>query len=171
MLSIGSYVSYRAEGVCKISDIRTENFGVLGRDVLYYVLNPVGDEKSVFFVPVDNERLVSMMRKILSADEITDMIKASLLRGGEWISDSKQRSNRFKEILSVGEREELVLMIHILKRHIDDAAENGKKSYITDVNAMKRASKILFDEFSMTIPMSSPDDVIALIEKIYEENK
>lgn len=65
MYEVGGYVSYRSDGVCKIIDIRKENFGVVGKDTLYYVLSPVSDEKSTFFVPVDNEALVSMMRKVL----------------------------------------------------------------------------------------------------------
>lgn len=169
MFGIGSYVSYRSEGVCKITDIRKENFGALGKDTLYYVLTPLNDEKSTFFVPTDNEHLVSMMRKVLSADEIYELIRGVAKREYEWIDDSKRRSAHFKEILANGEREELVYLVHTVKRYIDEQTAVGKKVYVTDIGAMKRANKLLFDEFSRMIPMSSPEDMTDLIEKICNE--
>lgn len=169
MFEIGSYVSYRSEGVCKITDIRKENFGVLGKDTLYYVLTPAGDEKSTFFVPTDNEYLVSMMRKMLSAEEIYELIRRVARREHEWIEDSKRRSTHFKEILANGDREELVLLVRSVKRYINEQTSAGKKVYVTDLGAMQRANKLLFDEFSRMIPMSSPDEVPDLIEKICSE--
>ena len=171
MYNIGAYVSYRSEGVCKIVDIRKENFGTVGKDTLYYVLTPANDEKSTFFVPVDNKSLVAMMRKILCAEEIIELIKEVSKTEMEWIPDSKQRGARFKEILANGERAELIMLVHTVKRHMDEQTALGKKTYISDLNAMKRACKLLFDEFSMMIPMSSPDETTELIEKIYCEYK
>ncbi len=171
MFNIGSYVSYRSEGVCKISDIRKENFGVIGKDTLYYVLTPLTDEKSVFFVPVDNDNLVSMMRKLLDAEEITSLVKHVTSQDTEWIENSKLRINHFREIFAAGEREELIRLIHTVKLHTQLNDTNGKKSYITDINAMKRAARILFDEFSMMLDLKTPDEVIDFIENISTENK
>ena len=71
MFAVGSFVVYRAEGVCRISDIKAESFGVIGSKENYYILTPLNDEKSTVFVPVANETLVGMMRPLLSAEEIT----------------------------------------------------------------------------------------------------
>ena len=35
MFDIGSYVIYRSEGVCVVSDIREENFGIIGKSEKY----------------------------------------------------------------------------------------------------------------------------------------
>ena len=172
MFKIGDYVSYRTDGVCKISDLRKENFGAFGKDTLYYVLNPIGDEKSTFFVPADNEKLVSMMRRLLTAEEIIDLIKAIAHRDPEWISDSKQRGAHFKEVLSEGNPEELLFLIHTLNTHMKAQSAEGKKLYVTDTNALKRACRMLHEEFAMMLPLSTPDDVAELVEKICtEENE
>lgn len=170
MYNVGAYVSYRSEGVCKIVDIRHESFGAVGKDTLYYVLSPLNDQKSTFFVPVDNGALVAMMRKMLSAEEIVELIREVSRTKTEWITDSRQRGSSFKEILSNGERAELILLIHTIKAHMEERSAAGKKTNISDINAMKRAAKMLFEEFSMMIPMSTPDELIELIEKIYSEN-
>ena len=41
MFEIGSYVSYRAEGVCVIADIRNESFGAIGASTKYYILSSI----------------------------------------------------------------------------------------------------------------------------------
>ena len=57
MFEIGSYVAYRSEGVCVISDIRAETFGAPNNSELYYILTPVRHTQSTLFVPVKNENL------------------------------------------------------------------------------------------------------------------
>ncbi len=171
MFKIGSYVSYRSEGVCVISDIREEAFGSPQNAKLYYVLNPKDDAKSTFFVPADNEALVAMMRKLLSAREIEKMIAEVSARPDEWIAETKPRGVYFKKLLDLGEREDLVFLVHNIKCNIDAQTALGKKPYLSDVNSLTRAAKLLLSEFSMAMPMSSIDEVIEFIEKIYAENR
>ena len=166
MFEIGSYVSYRADGVCKIADIRKESFGVLAEPALYYVLHPIHDEKSIFFVPVDNGMLVAKMRPLLSADEITALIKRVAERPLEWIPEAKPRANFFKRILSEGEREELIYLVRLLKIHTETMQSQGKKVYATDDAAAKRAAQLLFAEFSMVLPIESPNDIPDFIESV-----
>ena len=74
MFEIGSYVMYRAEGVCKISDIRDESFGAIGGQEKYYILSPLNDDKSTVYVPMGNDALLGMMRPLMSAEEICRMV-------------------------------------------------------------------------------------------------
>ena len=166
MFEIGSYVSYRADGVCKVADIRKESFGVLAEPPLYYVLHPIHDEKSIFFVPVDNQTLVAKMRPLLTKDEIVSLIKKVSERPLEWISEPKPRANFFKNILSEGEREELVYIVRLLKVHAEAMQAQGKKVYATDDAAAKRAAQLLFAEFSMVFPIESPNDISDFIESV-----
>ena len=141
MFEIGSYVSYRADGVCKVADIRKESFGVHAEPTLYYVLHPKHDEKSIFFVPVENPKLVAMMRPLLSADEIAALIKKVSERALEWIPETKPRALYFKNILSIGEREELIYLVRLLRVHTEVTTAQGKKVYATDISAAKRAAQ------------------------------
>ena len=166
MFEIGSYVSYRADGVCKIADVREESFGVLAEPSLYYVLHPINDEKSIFFVPTNNEILVGKMRPLLSRDEITALVRAVSERPLEWIAEPKPRANFFKNILSEGEREELVYIVRLLKVHAEAMQAQGKKVYATDDAAAKRAAQLLFAEFSMVFPIESPNDISDFIESV-----
>lgn len=163
MFEIGSYVSYRAEGVCVICDIREERFGALGETAKYYILSPVGDEKSTVFVPMENEALMALMRPLLSAEEILSL--ASEVRGErlEWIEESRLRNLKFREILSLGDRRELMVLINTVLEHNEMITKLGKKVGATDENALYRAKTMLFEEFSMTTDLASSDELLLLL--------
>ncbi len=86
MFKIGSYVVYRSEGVCVVSDIRTVSFGALG-STEYYILTPISDKKSTVFVPVHNEALTSQMRGLLNAEKFSELIEECRGKTLEWTAD------------------------------------------------------------------------------------
>ena len=163
MFEIGSYVSYRAEGVCVIADIREERFGALGGIGKYYILAPIGDEKSTVFVPCDNENLVSMMRPLLSAEEILAMVEELREERIEWIEESRLRNLRFREIFSVGDRRQLIVLLNTVIEHSERIRALGKKVGSTDENAIYRAKTMLFEEFSMTTDLRDADEILLLL--------
>ena len=163
MFDIGSYVSYRAEGVCVISDIREERFGALGGLAKYYILSPVGDEKSTVFVPMDNEGLVSMMRPLLSAQEIMATVEELRDERMEWIEESRVRNVRFREIFAEGDRRKLIVLLNTVVEHSEMLRSIGKKVGSTDENAQYRAQTMLFEEFSMTTDLKSIDEILPLL--------
>ena len=163
MFEIGSYVSYRAEGVCVICDIREERFGALGDAAKYYILSPVGDEKSTVFVPMENEELLSLMRPLLSAEEILSLVSELRDERLEWIEESRLRNLKFREILSLGDRKQLIVLVNTVAEHNELVLSLGKKVGSTDENALYRAKAMLFEEFSMTTDLRLPEEILPLL--------
>lgn len=163
MFEIGSYVIYRSEGVCQISDIRQEHFGTAGVENTYYILTPLNDPKSTLFVPTDNEKLVGMMRRLLSAEEICRMAEEVRSERLEWIPESRARNNVFRELLSIGDRRTLMVMVNTVEEHLKAQIQQGKKPTATDQNVLRRAKKLLIDEFSATTNLRTEEEVSALL--------
>ena len=159
MFEIGSYVMYRAEGVCKISDIRDESFGAIGVQEKYYILSPLNDEKSTVYVPMGNNALLGMMRPLISAEEICRMVLELKDERLEWIPDSRARNTAFRELLSRGDRRELIVLLHTIWEQI----EGGKRPTGSDEAAIKRAKKLLYEEFSITTDLASEEAVESLL--------
>ena len=160
--AVGDAVVYRAEGVCDIVDIRKETFArPEGED--YYILSPRNDANSSIYVPVYNEQLTALMRQILTRDELLRMLGE--LRGErlEWRPESRARNVMFREILAIGDRRALVVLVLTIKERIEQMAAEGKKAGSTETGALARACKLLRDEFSLVIPLSGDDDLIALL--------
>lgn len=161
---IGSYVIYRAEGICDIVDIRRESFAG-GEKADYYILSPRNDPNSMLYVPVDNEKLTAMMRPLLCETEIRALIAELRDERLEWIDDSRARNSRFKEILSEGDRRSVLVLLNTVRERIAMNEANGKRSGTTDTGALSRACKLLRDEFSHAIPMDSDLQLFALLDE------
>lgn len=172
MFDVGNYVIYRNEGVCEVSDIREETFGAVGRSETYYILTPLSSKGATIFVPLNNETLVSYMKPVLSASQINGL--AEKLRDSriDLTCDVREKNNRFKEILSLCDTEELIALVNTLSERIADAEMSGKKPLSTELNSLRRAEKILFDQFSPTTDIASPQDILPLLSgKIKVESK
>lgn len=164
MLEKGSYVIYRSEGVCIIRDICKQSFGAIGNTEDYYILSPVKDPKSTVFVPVGNTVLVSFMRELLSAAQINALAAEQRGKRLEWISDSRSRNNALKEILARGDRKELIVLINTVSEKLDEIRQSGRKVGAADLTALSRAKKMLYEEFSATTDISSPDGILPLLK-------
>ncbi len=162
---VGENVVYRANGVCNIIDIRRESFGRSGDAPEYYILAPQNDPNSLLYVPVHNENLTSMIRPLLSYEDICDLIRR---RKGEriaWIPESRARNNAFRDVLERGDREEVIVLLATVRDHICNVTASGKKVGSTDENTLRRAAKLLRDEFSPAIPLKTDDDLFALLDQ------
>ena len=163
MFAIGSYVIYRSEGVCRVTDVREEKFGAIGGAEKYYILTPVSDPKSTVFVPTNNERLVSMMRHLLSAEEIGALCASLREERMEWIADNRARNNAFRDLLAIGDRRELIVLLNTVTEHIEEAVAAGKKPTATDEYARKQAAKLLLDEFCATSAIADEIELLAIV--------
>lgn len=151
MHGIGENIVYGSSGVMTIIDIREEV--VLGEVKKYYVLKASGAHSdSLTFVPVDNERLVSMMRPLLTKGEILDILhSANDAPECEWVKDNRVRSERFKNILDSGDRARMISMIRSIYKTGQRRVEEGKKNYLSDENAMRKAEKLINSEFAIVL--------------------
>ena len=72
MLKIGDTVLYGTTGVCRVTGETEREIG--GEKKVYFVLCPLSQGKCTVFVPKDNELLLKKARKILSKEEILEII-------------------------------------------------------------------------------------------------
>ncbi len=163
MFKVGDYISYRAEGVCVISDIRKETFNALGKSEEYYILSPLGDMNSKLYVPVLNENLTSQMKPLLSEAEMRSLADELRDRRMEWMTDSRARSSALKLMLARGERNELIVFVNTFYARISDTEGGKKKHTAGDENTFRRAKKMLLDEFSKTTSLKTDADLMALL--------
>ncbi len=161
--AVGDAVVYRAEGVCDIVDIRKETFGTSGDGEDYYILSPRNDSNSSIYVPVYNEKLTAMMRPIVTRDELAAMLDELREMRLEWLPESRARNTAFREILSLGDRRALIVLVLTVKERVEQTIASGKKPGSTETGALSRACKLLRDEISLVTPLRSDDELIALL--------
>lgn len=145
---IGEYVSYGINGMCNIEDIRPMQLSQSVEKMMYYILRPESNPKSTIFVPVNNQKLVSKMRELMTKDEINAMLVRMKDRTLEWEKDVRFRTESFHEILNNGVNQDLILMIRCLHRKRQELVQLGKKLPARDSNALKTAERLVEEEFA-----------------------
>ena len=145
---IGEYVSYGINGMCNIEDIRPMQLSQSVEKMMYYILRPESNPKSTIFVPVNNQKLVSKMRDLMTKDEINAMLTRMKDRTLEWEKDIRFRTESFHEILNNGVNQELILMIRCLHRKRQELVQLGKKLPARDSNTLKTAERLVEEEFA-----------------------
>ncbi|MBR5449550.1 MAG: hypothetical protein IKV43_06130 [Clostridia bacterium] len=165
MFSIGEKVVYGAYGVMEVIDMRDVTFDDRVRK--YYVLREAGNNtSSETLVPMDNEIVVSHMKRLLTKEEMIDAIRAAKAETDfHWPPDNRARAEYFKTVIASGDRVAILVMIRSVIEAGKLRAAEGKKNFLSDETAMRKAEKVLYSEIAlvMEIPLS---DVVRFIENV-----
>lgn len=149
MFKINDCVVYRTNGVCRITDIKKEQFGSETKE--YYVLTPVFGNTSTVYVPLDSKELTDKMKQIIPAQEVHGIIDRALHCPTKWIENDRQRSKEYSAILEKGDAVELFSLVGILIHHKEELEAAGRKFRVTDKRIMEAAQKILYEEFAISL--------------------
>ena len=153
-------VLYGTNGVCRVAEIVPKNFG--GKITEYYVLRPIRNSHNTIYVPVQNQALASKMRRVLSPEEIYALIQAMPEVNALWYEDENERKEKFREIITRGDRQELIRVMKALYLHQREQQARGKKLHLADERFFKEAEKMLYEEFAIVLNME-PEQVVPLI--------
>lgn len=165
MYQVKDAVLYGMQGVCEIEAIEEKEF--FGEKRMYYVMRQVYQNASTIYIPVDNEKSISKMRKVLSAEEIKPLILGMPEEKTKWIVNDAVRKEKFKEVLQGGKREELIVLIKSVYLHKQKLLEEGKKKlHVADENAMKDAERLLYDEFAYVLKLERNEVLPFILEQI-----
>ncbi len=162
LFKAGEVVLYGTNGVCEIVEIKKMK---VGKEKLeYYVLKPICTKTSTLFVPTGNDKLVSKMRYVLSADKIKDILE-SLDDSEDWIEDKNVRFEFCKEVISGGDFEKLVKLVRSLRFHEMAQHQLGKHLHISDDRFLKEAEKMVCDEVSIVLDIDRKEVVPLLLRQ------
>ena len=155
MFQIGDAVFYGTDGVCRITAIVRKAVGGLLRD--YYELHPVYRRDAVLYLPTDNEKVCSRLRRVLTRDEIMTAIRAIPEEECLWVDSDNRRKELCQEVLRSGDHVRLIRMIKSLYGRRDILKEQGRRMHAADENFLKEAEKILHEEFAYVLNISQTD--------------
>ncbi len=164
MYQIGDRVVYGIHGVCSVKDL--EERMIDRKRVTYLVLEPVGQDGSRYLVPTHNQAAMSKVRKMLSAEELEDLLSAEHVREDTWIQDENLRKQTYRDKISSGDRAVLMQLVCTLYRHKVDQLALGKKVHQCDDNFLRDAEKLLAGEIAVVMHMELPQAIAYLREKL-----
>ena len=160
MYQVDDLVMYRNIGVCKIVDIcEREQFDTVG---VYYTLKPLNDERSTIFVNVENKKV--MMRYLLSANEVHDLLENIDSIDGYSCDNDRERDAHYKELINSGDTVNWIQVIKGLYGRKMERMKKGKDLSQQEERLYRTAEKLFNSEIAYTlgIPM---EDVVDYISK------
>lgn len=149
MYEIGERVLYGIHGICDVTAV--EERTVDRKKVRYLVLEPTEQTGARFLVPTHNEAALAKLRPILTREDLECLIRSDAVKQDAWIADENQRKQRYRELISSGDRAELIRMVGTLHRHRQEQLAAGRKFHLCDENFLRDAEKLLSAEFSMVL--------------------
>lgn len=164
MFSVDDRIIYGATGVCKITDIVENELTGVVRE--YYVLKPVDTDKSVIYVPVDNEKLTSRMREVPSQKELKSMLNKAKGEQLPWIENNLERNEHFHSILNDGDVQRIVVLFRTLHSRSLELSSRGKHLQKADERIYKDCSKLLCSEFSSILNLPQSDVLSVILDSV-----
>ena len=155
MFQVGDRVVYGIHGFCDIRDAETQR--VDQKEVTYLVLEPLGQPGSRYMVPTHNAVAMGKLKKMLNREELEMLLQSDSVRQDSWIRDEGQRKQAYRELISSGDRERLMAMVHTLYRHKAEQTASGRKVHLCDDNFLRDAEKLLMGEVAIVMGMSSDE--------------
>lgn len=162
MFQINDTVSYGTQGVCTVSGIKKMNLS--GKQEDYYILKPIYQTHSTIYVPVSNEALVAKMRRVISREEIQELIRIMPDEDTIWIENDAERKEKYQQIISSGNRQKLVQLIKTLYLEQSKRQNAGKRLRQSDEQLFKRAENLLYSEFALVLDIK-PEQVVPFLHE------
>ena len=151
-------VVHESAGVCRVTDIQMMN----RPQREYYVLSPLYDKNSTFYIPTDSTQ--NPLRPVMTREQALALIEQipgmTELRFAS-INDEKACA---ADILSSGDQlrlAQLTKTMHQLQQR--RGRTKSKNAYATDRGILRQAERLLFGELavSLEMPVDSVSDFIA----------
>ena len=99
----------------------------------------------MYYVPTDNERLVSKLRLPLTREEIDAAIDSVKDAPVQWIDDRTERQKQCHAALHESDVRQILLIVGMLYLHKQNLSEENKRLSSTDETILRDAEKLLPD--------------------------
>lgn len=169
MYQVKDRILYGTHGVCEIVAMEEKEF--MGAKKEYYVLKPFSDDAATLFVPVGSEKAESKMRRLLTEEEIHELIRNMPYEEANWINNENERKEKYRKIIAGGDRTELIQMIKALYYHKQKREEKGKRLYISDERFFHEAERLLYEEFQYVLNIKRDELMPMIFEEIQKSQE
>ena len=168
MFKKGEYVIYGNVGACQIIDISTLDIHGAPKDRLYYILEPVKQNKSRVFTPVDNKKVI--IRKIIPKEDVEMLLDDIPNIKALSVEDEKFREQIYKDCIKSCQCRKVLSLIKTIYLRKEERLNQGKKLSATDEKYFKLAQENLHTELaiSLKIPVEQMKDYILNKVKIQQ---
>ena len=164
MYQIGEKVMYGVHGVCLVAAQEVKQLD--RKSVSYLVLEPIGKNHTRYLIPAQNPAALAKLRRMLSREELYDMLESQEVKRGLWVEQENQRKQRYRELISGTDTLALMQAICAAYRHREAQAAARRKLHLCDENFLRDAEKILVEEMTQVLNLTQIEATQLLRSKL-----
>lgn len=164
MFEIGDFVMKANSGICRVDNIGHLDMSGANKERLYFFLTPLNEEHTKLYVPID--KADSVLRRVITEEEAWEFIETIPRIAEAWITDEKQREQKYKEAIKSCDLEKLMGIIKSMYRRKQKRTALGKKNTSVDEHFFKVAENNLYTELAFAIGKNKDDMQGIISEKI-----
>ena len=164
MFSVGDYVVYGSNGVCRITDIGPMDLPGVSKDKLYYTMTPCYIRDSSLYTPIDNPRVI--MRPVMTKDEAESFVESIKDIDGITIKEEKRRELEYKEAVLSCDPEVLVGIIKTIYGRMHNRLAEGKQVTSSDSKYFHIAEDSLYGELAISLGIEKDEVKTYIHDKI-----
>lgn len=161
MYELNEILVYGNNGVCKVVDIRKEQFK--GSPAMYYILSPIFSRQSALYVPIENTTLSSKLRPVMLKETLHEMMLEAKSSEAVWENNDRVRGEKFHTILANGLSSELLKVLKSLVIHKNELKQTVKKLHNADERTLAICEKVVGEEYAYAFGVDV-DDALSHIE-------
>lgn len=155
MYGAGERVLYGSYGVCQV--VAMEERKVDRKIVAYLVLEPEGQPGARYLVPTHNEKAMARLSAVLTPEGLEELLQSDEIRQPLWETAENLRRNLYRDVLSSGDRVQVLRMLHTLYRHKAERLAQGKKFHQSDDNFLRDGERLIASEIAWVMAMELDD--------------
>lgn len=164
MFSIGDYMVYGINGVCRVQDICASPFDKKDTRT-FYLLKPLGTgEGSVIYTPVDNVQV--LMRPLMTKEQAAALIERMPGLEPLEVPMEKMRRDLYRQAMQSCDPEQYVRLIKTVYRRRMDMMQQHKRLSETDSDFERNAKLSLYHELSVVLEVKFAEVEQYLIDRL-----
>lgn len=168
MLKVGDFVIKANNGICRIDNIGHLDVSGANKERMYFFLTPLNEMHTTLYVPIDKKD--NGIRKVITEEEAWKFIETIPQIDETWITDDKQREQKYKEVIQSCDLEKLIGIIKNMYHRKQKRTALGKKNTSIDEHFFKLAENNLYTELAFAIGKQKEDMQGIIAEKIEANN-
>lgn len=160
MIRVGDYVVKMNEGVCRVdSELLLDSYQDK-RQVPYYLLLPVANDRMRVYVPKAEE--YSDLRLVMNKEEASELIREINGIAATTVENDRLREQIYKDALKSLDPKRLVGILKCMHDRGEQRLRQGKKKTAVDDRYQKLAETALCQELGFVLE-KRPDEIHALL--------
>lgn len=164
MFSVGEYISYGNNGICKVSEICMMQLTKDMPKKEYYVLQPLHEAAGKIYIAVDNQKV--LMRSLMPKEEASRLLDEADSIAVLEEKNPRETEEEYKIALRSGDWNQWMRIVKTVRIKKKAREDQGKKMTASDERYLKEATEKLVEELGFVLELGKEETTLRLNEAL-----